>query len=406
MGIRSKLNYKHTLLACYITYIASAAVNNLASLLFVTFQNSYGISTPQLASLITFNFATQIVVDLLGAKYVDRIGYRTTAIMAELFCSVGLIFLGLLPMVMANTYLGLCIASLTYAVGSGLAEIVVSPTVEALPGDAKEAAMSILHSFYCWGHVAMVLLSTLYLVTTPAELWYLLPILWSVVPLIGLALFLFVPIRTLNENNRSIPIKKLFTKKLFWLFVVLMLCGGAAEQAMAQWASLFAETALGVSKAVGNLLGPCFFAIMMGLARVIYGKYSEKLPLAKALCLCGIITIAGYLVVSLVPNPYISLIGCGIIGFGVGIFWPGTLSLSSGKLPTGGTAMFALLALAGDLGCSAGPALAAWVSELQGLTFSKTGLLVCTAFPIVISVSTFIMFTSKKKQKSKGLKKS
>ncbi len=401
MGIRSKLNYKHTLLACYITYISTAAVNNLASLLFVTFQDSFGITTPQLASLITFNFATQIIVDLLGAKYVDRIGYRATAIAAEAFCMLGLIFLGVLPMIMDSTYLGLCIASVTYAIGSGLAEVIVSPTVEALPGKAKEAAMSILHSFYCWGHVLVVILSTVYLVTVPLEKWFLLPILWSVVPLFALLLFILVPIKTLSDNSETVPMGKLFTKKLFWLFVLLMLCGGAAELAMAQWASLFAETALGVSKAVGNILGPCFFAIMMGLCRVFYGKYSEKLPLAKALCLCGIITVIGYLTVALVPNPYISLIGCGIIGFGVGIFWPGTLSLSSKKLPYGGTAMFALLALSGDVGCALGPALAAWVSELQGLNFSKLGLLACIIFPIIISVATFVMII---KKKAKSLK--
>ncbi len=408
MCIRAKLNYKHTLLACYITYIASATVNNLASLLFVTFQENYGITTPRLAALITFNFATQIIVDLLGAKFVDRIGYRTIAIFSELFCILGLVSLGILPVLMDNTYLGLCLASVAYAIGSGLAEVIVSPMVEALPGKAKESAMSILHSFYCWGQVSVVLLSTLYLTTVPSDRWYVLPILWAAVPLFALLLFLFVPINTLNSGKPTLPIRKLFTKKLFWLLVMIMMCGGAAELAMAQWASLFAEAALGVSKAVGNLLGPCFFAVMMGISRILYGKFSEKLPLVKALCLCGVITVIGYLTVSLVSNPYISLIGCGVIGFGVGIFWPGTLSLSAKKLPEGGTSMFALLAFSGDIGCSVGPALAAVVSAIQGISFSRIGLLACVIFPAIIFLSTFIMLTQKKdtcKELRKTLKK-
>ncbi len=399
MGIRSKLTYKHTVFTCYLTYIASATVNNLASLLFIIFQESFGVSTTQLSMLITLNFGTQIIVDLLGARYVDRIGYRTVAILAGIFASVGLVFLGALPMLISNTYLALCIASVTYAIGSGLAEVIVSPMIEALPGDAKESAMSILHSFYCWGHVAMVLLSTLYLTLVPEESWYILPILWAIVPLATIALFAVVPIKTLNDEAPSMPMRKLFGTKLFWLFVILMICGGAAEQAMAQWASFFAESALGVSKAVGNLLGPCFFAITMGVARLLYGKYADRLPIEKALFSCGIISIAGYLTVSLIPNPYISLIGCGVIGFGVGIFWPGTLSLSSKKLPSGGTAMFGLLALSGDIGCSAGPALTAAISKLQNVSLSRLGLLLCIVFPLMIAISTFTMFAGKNTKK-------
>ncbi len=404
MGIRNKLTYRSTIIACYISQIIGATVNNLPSLLFVTFQASFGVSTTQLASLVTLNFGTQIIVDLIGAKYVDKIGYRTAAVVSGIFSATGLCFLGILPMVMPNAYAGLCIASIVFAIGSGLTEVVTSPMVEALPGDAKESTMSILHSFYCWGHVIVVLLSTLYLVAFSDDKWYFLPLLWAILPIFNIFLLSVVPIRALSDETPSMPMKKLFTKKLFWLFVILMLCGGAAEQAMAQWASLFAESALGVSKSVGNLLGPCFFAITMGLSRVIYGKYSDKLPLARAIFLCTITTAVGYLTVSLVPNPYISLIGCGVIGFGVGIFWPGTLSLSSKRLPAGGTAMFALLAFAGDLGCSAGPALAAGVSSIRGEAFSRIGLLCCIIFPIVIAVPTFLMSAGKSSKRKNLLK--
>ena len=396
MSIRTKLTYKHTVFTCYLAYIASASVNNIASLLFVTFQNEFGISTTQLASLVTINFATQILVDLIGARYVDKIGYRIAAIIACCFSSVGLVSLGILPNVMSNTYFALCISAVLYAVGSGLCEVLISPMVAALPGDAKESAMSILHSFYCWGHVLVVVLSTIYFSLTDTEDWFYLPLLWAIVPVITLILFAIVPIKTLNEETPSMPMSQLFRKKLFWLFMLLMICGGAAEVAMAQWASMFAETALGVSKTVGNLLGPCFFAVMMGLARVIYGKFSDKLPMLKALVICGILTVCGYLIVSLVPNPYVSLLGCGIIGFGVGIFWPGVLSVSAKRIPAGGTAMFGILALSGDVGCSTGPQLAAVVSEIAGGSLN-VGLLACIVFPIIIVVACSILVKSEKK---------
>ena len=403
MNIRNKLTYKHTLFTCYLTYIASAAINNIASLLFVTFQSEFGITTPQLASLVTFNFGTQILVDLLGARYVDKIGYRTSAITACIFSTVGLISLGLLPNLIPNTYLALCLSTIMYAVGSGLLEVLISPMVAALPGDAKESAMSILHSFYCWGHVLVVVLSTLYFALTDTSDWFYLPILWAILPAAALICFAIVPIKTLNEDTPSMPMNKLFRNKLFWLFMILMLCGGAAELAMAQWASLFAESALGVSKTVGNLLGPCFFAVMMGLSRVFYGKFSEKLPMLKALIICGILTVGGYLIVSLVPNPYLSLLGCGIIGFGVGIFWPGVLSVSSRRIPAGGTAMFGILALSGDLGCSSGPQLAAVVSELAGGSLN-IGLLSCIIFPIVIVIACLFLIKSDKNESTKPLK--
>ncbi len=392
-----KLTYKHTVLSCYIAYIGSAVINNLASLLFVTFQNKFGITNAELATLITINFGTQILVDFIGAKFVDKVGYRRMAQLSAVLGCTGLILLGVLPTVMPAKYPALIMASMVYAVGSGLNELIISPMIEAIPGDEKEAAMSILHSFYCWGQLAVVLLSTLYLTKVNEELWFILPLLWSVVPLIAGIAFSFVPICELNEDSGgSMPFSQLFKTKIFWLFFILMLCGGAAEIAMSQWASLFAETALGLSKAAGNLLGPCFFALMMGLCRLFYGKFADKLPMVKAIALCSIITIIGYLMVSLIPNPYVSLIGCGVIGFGVGIFWPGVLSVSSKKLPAGGAAMFGILALGGDCGCSLGPQIAAWVSELSPFGL-RGGLFACLIFPIVILVSSVAMLIGGKK---------
>ncbi|MBR2474598.1 MAG: MFS transporter [Clostridia bacterium] len=393
-----KLTYKHTVLACYIGYIASATVNNLASLLFIVFQEDFGLSTVELATIITFNFLTQIFVDLFGAKFVDKIGYRRIAIIASVFLIAGLISLGVLPITLDNTFLALCIASVIYAIGSGLEEVIISPIVEALPGEHKESAMSILHSFYCWGHVGMVLLSTLYLVILP-EKWFILPILWAIVPVCSLVLFCGVPIRTLNEDSaeHSMPLLSLFKNRLFWLFMILMLCGGASEQVIAQWSSLFAESELGVSKLMGNLLGPCFFALMMAITRTVYGKKAEKLSLPKALILSSVITVIGYLTVCLVPTPYVALIGCGIVGVGVSLYWPGVISISAKALPAGGASMFAILAMFGDLGCSVGPQMSAFVAELFGGQL-KIGLLASLIFPVIIGVSLLVYIANKNKK--------
>ena len=395
-----KISYKYTVLACYIGYIASATVNNLASLLFIVFQDDFGLSTTQLATLITVNFFTQIFVDLFGAKYVNKLGYRFFAVLASIFLIVGLVCLGVLPTLMTNTFLALCIASMIYAVGSGLEEVIISPIIEALPGEQKESAMTILHSFYCWGHVGMVLLSTAYLVAIP-EKWFILPILWALVPVTSLILFSIVPIRTLEEEcgEKTLSILELFKTKLFWLFILLMVCGGAAEQVMAQWSSLFAESELGVSKLVGNLLGPCFFALMMAISRMLYGKFADRLPLVKALVICSVLTVGGYLIACLVPIPYVALIGCGIVGIGVSLYWPGVLSISSKAIPVGGASMFAILALFGDVGCSIGPQLSAFVADAFGSQL-KVGLLASLIFPIVIGASLIAYIISSKKKKS------
>lgn len=397
-----KFTYKHTVLTCYIAYISSACANNLASLLFIIFQDDFGLSTVQLATIVSLNFFTQIIVDFLGARYIDKVGYRATAIIASGFLIVGIAGLGALPKIIDNTFLALCVASLIYAIGSALYEVIISPIVEALPGEQKEKAMTILHSFYCWGHLGVVILSTAFLVAFP-KIWYVLPIIWAIVPLFALLMFTKIPIKTLNDDAPSMKIGKLFSTKLFWLFIILMLCGGAAEMTMAQWASLFGESQLGLSKLMSNLLGPCFFALMMALTRTIYGKYSEKIPLVKVLATASAVSIIGYLMVALVPNPYIALVGCGIVGIGVALYWPGTLSIASKAIPMGGASMFAILALFGDVGCSVGPQLTAFVSEIFGNNM-KIGFIFALIFPIIIALSCiFYMINQKKKALPKSI---
>lgn len=384
--------YKHTKYAAYIGYITQAIVNNLAPLLFVSFQHEFSLSLDKISLLITVNFGVQIITDLLAAKYVDRIGYRAATVGAHVFAATGLVLMGILPFII-DPYVGLIIPIVLCAVGGGLTEVVISPIVEALPGDEKDSAMSMLHSFYCWGQVLVVLLSTLYFTTVGISNWRFLPLIWAVIPAFNVFFFAVVPIRSLNEDGESMPLKKLFKVKVFWLFVILMLCAGASELAMSQWASLFAEEGLGVSKTFGDLLGPCAFAVLMGAARTFYGFFGSRINLKRMIFLSSILCVFSYLVTVFAPSPVLSLIGCAVCGLSVGIMWPGTYSLSSACYPQGGTAMFAILALAGDVGCSAGPTLTGLVADAAGNM--KTGLLTAAVFPAILIVGMLLLKKSK-----------
>lgn len=378
-----KHSYKHTILASYIGYIVQAIVNNLAPLLFLTFQKQYDISIDLIGLLVTINFGLQLIVDWLAAKYVDKIGYRKAIMAAHFFAAAGLIGMGFFPDLLPNPYMGLILAIACYAIGGGLIEVLISPIVEACPTEDKSGNMSLLHSFYCWGHVAVVLLSTLYFKVVGIEHWKMLTVLWAIVPIINFFYFSQVPINTLVEEGQEVPLKKLFTTKIFWVFAIMMVCAGASEQAMSQWASAFAELGLQVDKTMGDLLGPCMFAILMGTSRAFYGKFSEKINLVSFIVGSGILCIISYLIAVFSPSPLVSLIGCALTGLSVGIMWPGTFSLAAEKCPQGGTAMFAMFALAGDLGCASGPGLVGFVSGLFDDQL-KMGLLFAIVFPILL----------------------
>lgn len=379
--------YTYTIYACYIGYVVQAIINNLAPLLFLTFQKEFDISIEKIGLLITVNFGVQIVTDSLAAKYVDKVGYRVSIIAAHICSVIGLIGLGVFPNLMKNAYLGLILAMVCNAVGGGLIEVLVSPIVEAAPSSkAKEAAMSLLHSFYCWGHVAVVLLSTVGFRALGMDRWYILPVIWSIVPALNIFLFLRVPINTLVSEDEKMPAKRLLGMKKFWLFFVLMICAGASEQAMSQWASLFAEKGLQQSKTMGDLLGPCFFAVLMGCSRMFYGKLGEKIHLKNFMVGSGILCVVSYLLAILMKNPLLALLGCGLCGLSVGIMWPGTFSFAAKLCPQGGTMMFALLALAGDLGCAAGPGTVSLISKLYPAYGLKAGLAAAIVFPVVMII--------------------
>lgn len=384
-----KFTYKHTIKASYFGYITQAIINNLAPLLFIIFTKEFDINLSEITLIITINFLTQLIVDSIAAIYVDRIGYRISIVAAHIFAAFGLIGLVVLPHLFENSYLGLLLAVILYAIGGGLTEVLISPIVEACPTDNKAAVMSVLHSFYCWGVVAVVLMSTMFLYIFGENSWQVLPIIWSIIPIVNGIVFCFVPITSLNEDNDGMKIKELFGQKIFWLFFILMIASGASELAMSQWASAFAEMGLNVSKTVGDLMGPCMFAVLMGLSRVFYGKYSEKVKLINFIIGSAVLCVIAYLVASLTPSPIVSLIACAVCGLSVGIMWPGMFSIAAGTLKRGGTVMFAILALAGDIGCSLGPTVVGFVSEAMGEDLKK-GLLAAVIFPIIVIIGGVI----------------
>lgn len=381
-----KNNYQLTMYACFIGYIVQAIVNNFLPLLFVTFQKTYSIPLTQITLLITLNFGIQLVIDMLSAGFVDKIGYRASTIIAHVCSAAGLVLLTVLPEAFPDPFAGILIAVFIYAIGGGLIEVLISPILEACPTDNKEKAMSLLHSFYCWGHVGVVLISTLFFTLFGIENWKILAVCWAVVPAVNIILFAKAPIYSLHEEGETgLTLKQLFTRKIFWVMMLMMLCAGASEQAVSQWASTFAEQGLGVSKTIGDLAGPMSFAALMGLSRLLYGKFGDKLDLDKFMRMSCLLCIAAYLCISLVPLPAVGLVGCAVCGFSVGIMWPGTFSKASAAVKGGGTALFAMLALAGDVGCSGGPTLAGFISgcfngELRG------GILAAIVFPVLLLI--------------------
>lgn len=383
-------NYKKTLLACYLGCITQAISANFAPLLFLTFKSTYGISLEKIALIPFVFYLTQLLIDFASTKFADKIGYRTCVTASQVLSAFGLALMVILPDIFPVPFMGILISVVFYAMGSGLIEVLVSPIVEACPFENKDGMMSLLHSFYCWGAVGVISGSTLFFAVFGVENWKILTLIWALVPLVNTFNFITCPIERLLENGESLSIRKLLSLPLFWLMILLMICSGASEATMAQWASAFTESALGVSKTIGDLAGPCLFAVFMGISRMLYGKMSEKLDLTKTMLLCGMMCAVCYLLASLSPLPFSGLAGCALCGMAVGILWPGTISLSSQKCPKGGTAMFAFLALAGDLGATVSPAMVGSISEMAGGNL-KIGLLIATIFPILSVVGLFVL---------------
>ena len=413
--------YKHTKIACYLGYITQAIVNNLAPLLFVTFQRDFGISLSKLGSLIVINFVVQITVDMLSVRIIHRLGMRGTCILAHIMSVSGLVLMGTLPFIMDNTYAGLVISLACCATGGGLIEVVISPVTEAIPSDNKASQMALLHSFYSWGQVAVVLLSTLYFTTVGIDNWFLLPIVFAIIPFLNIFLFVKVPLAKLVEDGKEMKISSLLKTNIFWLMLLFMICSGASEMVISQWSSLLAELGLGVSKTTGDILGPCLFAFLMGLSRMLFGLRVTDKSLKPSLMICAFGCVLSFALVAFSKAPMLSLIGCGLSGFFVGIMWPGIYSLSASLLPKGGASMFILLAFAGDIGCSSGSGLIGYVSDIvkrsgnsifKGIvSFSdstqlglKTGIIIAMVFPFILFVGIFFLIRLNRIRKAENSK--
>ena len=388
--------YRKTLLACYLGFVTQAIAANFAPLLFLKFHHDYGIPLGQIALISTAFFFTQLVIDILCAKFVDKIGYRASVVASSLCFSAGLAGLAVLPELFPTPFAGILTSVVIYAIGSGLLEVLGSPIVEACPFEHKEAVMSLLHSFYCWGSVGVVLVSTVFFAVFGIDSWKWLALLWALIPLYNTYNFVTCPIETLVEEGKGMGIRGLLRVPMFWLAIVLMVCAGASELTMAQWASAYAESAIGLSKTMGDLMGPCLFAVSMGISRVLYGKYGDRIELTGFMLGSGLLCLACYLMASLSAIPLVGLIGCIVCGFSVGIMWPGTISVSSKRMPRGGTAMFALLAMAGDLGGAFGPSLAGVVTQACGDNLQK-GMLAGSIFPLVLVICVLVLIRTNQK---------
>lgn len=393
-----KKRYQKTLLACYLGFITQAITANFAPLLFLTFHKSFDIPLGKIALIATVFYFTQLLIDVFCAKAVDYIGYRKCIVASEIFSGGGLILLAFLPSLLPDPFLGILISVIIYALGSGLIEVLCSPIVEACPFDNKDAVMSLLHSFYCWGSVGVIVLSTLFFAVFGISNWRILSCLWAILPLYNVYNFMTCPIEQLVEDGEGLGIRGLLNLPMFWLSILLMICAGASELSMSQWASAYAESALGLTKSVGDLVGPCLFAVTMGISRTIYGKYGERFDLMKYMIFSGILCLTCYLAASASDNAMIGLLGCITCGFSVGILWPGTISISSKKIPAGGTAMFALLAMAGDMGGAIGPGLVGLISQNAGDNLCS-GLRVGCIFPAVLVLSIFLLGRMKTEKK-------
>ena len=386
-----KQDYKKTTYACFIGYIVQAIVNSFVPLLFVTFQKTYQIPLTKITLLITINFVIQLLIDLLSAGFIDKIGYRASVVIAHICAAAGLVLLTVLPELFADPFVGILMSVMIYAVGGGLLEVLVSPIIE-------EAAMSLLHSFYCWGCTGVVLFSTVFFVLFGTEHWKILTLLWVIIPVCNMILFTKVPIYSLHEEGeKGMTMGELFREKVFWLLMIMMVCSGASEQAVSQWASTFAEQGLGITKTIGDLVGPMAFSILMGTSRLIYGKYGDRFDLDRFMKLSTLLCIGSYLLIAFVPVPAIELVGCAICGFSVGIMWPGTFSKASASLKRGGTVLFALLALAGDLGCSGGPTLVGFVSSAFSNNL-RVGIGASILFPVLL-LAGLVLVSSKRNEK-------
>ena len=394
----SQVSYKKTKIACYLGYVTQAISINLLPLLYLTFQNEFSVSLSQLGFLATLLFAVQMAVDLLATRFGKYVSYRWGSVAACALSALGLVLMCVLPKWMPHFYVGVMLATVILSIGGGLTEVLISPLVDAIPEEGKVGEMSLLHSFYCWGVVAVILFSTAFFALVGVSYWRWLVLLWSLVPAVTAVMFACIPIPPKTEevhSHRSAP--SVVRYGLFWVLMALMVFSGASEMAPAQWASFFAENNLGIPKAVGDLLGPCAFAVFQGLSRVVFSRMARRRDPRRILAWHAVGCLVAYAVIVLAPHPLLSLFGFCMCGWFVGPMWPGILSLCATRFPAGGTAMFAALALCGDVGCAAAPMMIGAVTDrlvtADWLSSSamRGGFAVCMVFPALLVVGLWLL---------------
>ena len=383
--------YKATRVACYIGYIVQAIINNFLPILFIALQDVYGLGYEKLARLMVFNFATQIITDIVTPKITAKIGYKNTVVMCHFCAALGLALLGILPKLI-SPYIAIIVSIIIYAFGSGLIEVIVSPIIEMLPTENKSGNMSILHSFYCWGQAFTIIGTTLLLKIFGYSLWAFVPVIWAIIPFINMFFFMGVPIVEPPKEARRTGLRTLLKNKRFLIFMVMMLCAGATEIAMAEWASMFVQKGLGVSKVVGDLAGPCAFALFMGLGRMWYAFVSAKVDFRKTLIVLSSVCFICYIAVALSNIPWISLVFCAICGFTVSITWPGIYSAGAKEFKEGSSVMFSVFAMCGDTGCCLGPWVLGIVADNFGL---KMGFGVNSVFAVILIIACILLGKNK-----------
>lgn len=375
-------DYSKTKIACYLGFVTQAIVANFTPLLFMAFHREYEIPIARLALIPAVFYVVQLLTDLACAKF-RNIDYRRSIIVSEITSALGLVGMAFLPALFPDPLTGILLCVSVYAVGSGLIEVLCSPIIEACPFPDKEGMMSLLHSFYCWGAVGVIVGSTVFFTLFGLENWRFLACLWALIPLYNIVNFATCPIEPIVQDAEGMSMTRLLGNRMFWLFLLLMIAAGASESSMAQWTSAFAEASLGVDKAIGDLAGPCGFAFCMGLGRLWYGKRGQHMDLRGYMTGAGILSFLAYLTAALAPVPVIAFAGCMVSGLAVGIMWPGSISLTSARIPGGGTALFALLALAGDVGGTLGPSLVGLGTQAHENSI-QDGLLAASVFPLLL----------------------
>ncbi|HKL57172.1 MAG TPA: MFS transporter [Sphaerochaeta sp.] len=410
--------YKSTIRACYLGNFVGALICNLAPLLYITFMSEFSLSFEQVGRLTLLNFFTQIVADIVFSRPVDKYGIRPFITLGHALAFIGLLMLAFSPRLFpANPYVGLMVATVVYSSGGGLFELLLSAIVQGIPNDSKERAMSLLHSFYAWGFIVVIVGTTLMLHLFGRENWPFVVLVWSIMPLVNFFNFMRVPIAPPVAEEHRTKIKTLFNSKYFLLVVFGIAVGGATEVSMSQWTSAFVESALLLPKAVGDLVGLCMFALFLGIGRAIYGKYGDRLPVWKAMFYGSLLCILCYLVAAASPWPLVSLFACTLTGLGSSLLWPGSVVIGAKHFPLAGASLFAMLAAAGDGGASVGPWLIGltadinptlvkilpWMRSLgEGETALRSGMLIGVIFPTLMALTLLVLKAEDARQKMRG----